>query len=75
LIERYIQLKGCKYIDEIVPYSTESELIEILQTFKINVRFIGEDYLDKDFTGKKYCIENEINIFYNTRKHSFSSSA
>ncbi len=75
MIERYIQLKGCKYIDEIVPYSTESELIEILQTFKINVRFIGEDYLDKDFTGKKYCIENEINIFYNTRKHSFSSSA
>lgn len=75
LVERYIQLKGCKYIDEIVPYSTESELIEILQTFKINVRFIGEDYLDKDFTGKKYCIENEINIFYNSRKHSFSSSA
>ncbi|MFZ9299910.1 MAG: adenylyltransferase/cytidyltransferase family protein [Chitinophagaceae bacterium] len=75
LVERYIQLKGCIYVDEIVPYSTESELMEILQSFKIDVRFIGEDYLDKDFTGKAFCIENEINIYYNSRKHGFSSTA
>jgi glycerol-3-phosphate cytidylyltransferase len=75
LLERYIQLKGCVYVDEIVPYSTESELMEILQSFKIDVRFIGEDYLDKDYTGKEFCIENEINIYYNSRKHNFSSTA
>ncbi len=75
LVERYIQVKGCIYVDEIVPYSTESELMEILQSFKIDVRFIGEDYLDKDYTGKAFCIENEINIYYNSRKHGFSSTA
>jgi glycerol-3-phosphate cytidylyltransferase len=75
LVERYIQLKGCIYVNEIVPYSTESELMEILQSFIINVRFVGEDYIDKDFTGKKYCIENDINIYYNSRKHGFSSTS
>jgi len=75
LVERYIQLNGCMYVDEIVPYSTESELMEILRSFKINVRFIGEDYLNKDFTGKEYCTNNEINIYYNSRKHGYSSTA
>ncbi len=75
LVERYIQLKECIYVDEIVPYSTESELMEILQSFKIDVRFIGEDCLYKDYTGKEFCIENEINIYYNSRKHGFSSTA
>lgn len=74
VVERYIQLKACKFIDEIVPYSTELELMEILQSFAINVRFIGEDYLDKDFTGKQFCLDNNINLFFNSRKHSFSSS-
>lgn len=52
IVERCIQLKACKFIDEIVPYSTEIELMEILQSFKLDIRFIGEDYLEKDFTGK-----------------------
>jgi glycerol-3-phosphate cytidylyltransferase len=74
IVERYIQLKACKYVNEIVTYSTESELMEILQSFKIDIRIIGEDYLELDFTGKQYCIENGIELFYNKRKHSFSSS-
>jgi glycerol-3-phosphate cytidylyltransferase len=75
LVERYIQLKACKFIDEIVPYSTELELLEILQSFKIDIRIVGEDYIEKEFTGKKYCIENNIEIYYNSRRHSFSSSS
>jgi glycerol-3-phosphate cytidylyltransferase len=75
LVERYVQLKACKFIDEIVPYSTEKELLEILQCFKIDIRIIGEDYLDKDFNGKQFCIENGIEIYYNSRKHNFSSSS
>ena len=74
LVERYIQVKACKYVDEIVPYSTEGELLEILQSFKIDLRIVGEDYLDKDFTGKQFCIENGIEIYYNSRKHGFSST-
>jgi glycerol-3-phosphate cytidylyltransferase len=74
LVERYIQLKACVFIDEIVPYSSENELFEILQSFKLDIRFIGQDYLDKDFTGKEFCLDNNIEIFYNSRKHSFSSS-
>ena len=74
LVERYIQVKACKYVDEIVPYSSEDELLEVLQSFKIDIRIIGEDYLEKDFTGKKYCIENNIEIFYNLRRHNFSTS-
>ena len=63
IVERYIQLKACKFIDEIVPYSTELELMEILQSFKIDIRFIGEDYFEKDFTGKQFCLDNDIELF------------
>ena len=74
IIERYIQLKSCRFVDEIVPYSTEADLMEILQSFKIDVRIIGEDYLDMDFTGKQYCEEHNIRIHYNGRKHPYSST-
>lgn len=74
IIERYIQLKSCRFVDEIVPYSTEADLMEILQSFKIDVRIIGEDYLEKDFTGKHYCEEQNIRIHYNGRKHPYSST-
>ena len=74
VVERYIQLKGCKYIDEIVPYVTEQDLEDILQSFKIDVRIIGEEYQDKTFTGRKYCEERGIELYYNRREHRFSSS-
>lgn len=75
IIERYIQLKGSKHIDEIVPYVTENDLEDIIRSFKIDVRIIGEEYKDKDFTAKKYCQEKGIEIFYNSRSHRFSSSS
>lgn len=75
IIERYVQLRGCKYIDEIIPYVSENDLIDILSSFKIDLRIIGEEYKDKVFTGKDYCINNGIEIYYNKREHRFSSSA
>lgn len=74
VIERYIQLKGSKYIDEIVPYVSEQDLEDILKSFKIDVRIIGEEYKEKEFTGKDFCEKKGIKIFYNSRKHRFSSS-
>ncbi len=75
IIERYIQLKGSKHIDEIIPYVTEEDLMDILTSFKIDVRVIGEEYKEKSFTGKNYCKEKGIEIYYNKREHRFSSSA
>ena len=65
IIERYIQLKGSKHIDEIVPYVTEADLMDILTSFKIDVRIIGEEYKEKAFTGKAYCEEKGIKLYYN----------
>lgn len=74
IVERYVQLNGCKYVDEIVPYTTEQDLEDILRAFKINVRIIGDEYKSKEFTGKKYCKESGIDFHYNKREHRFSSS-
>ena len=74
IIERYIQLKGSKHVDEIVPYVTEQDLEDVLRSFKIDIRIIGEEYKDKEFTGKDYCIQKQIEIYYNSRDHRFSST-
>ena len=74
VFERYVQLEGCKYIDEIIPYATEQDLVDIFLTYKINVRFIGEEYKTKDFTGKQLCVDKGIELYYNSRQHSFSTS-
>jgi glycerol-3-phosphate cytidylyltransferase len=74
VVERYIQLKACKHVDEIVPYATEQDLEDILRSFKIDVRIIGEEYQDKNFTGRAYCEEKGITLYYNKRDHRFSSS-
>ena len=74
IIERYIQLKGCIYVDEIVPYVTENDLLDILQSFKIDVRIVGDEYIEKQYTGRKYCEEKGIEVYYNSRDHRFSSS-
>lgn len=68
--ERWVQLEACKYVDKIIPYTTESELVDILNSQNISIRFVGEEYRDMDFTGKSLPME----IFYNSRQHSFSSS-
>ena len=74
IIERYIQLKGSKHVDEIVPYVSEQDLEDILRSFKIDVRIIGNEYKEKSFTGRTYCEEKGIMIYYNSRDHRFSSS-
>lgn len=74
VVERYIQLKGCKFVDEIVPYATEQDLEDILRAFKIDVRIVGEEYMDQNFTGRTYCEENGISLYFNKRNHRFSSS-
>jgi glycerol-3-phosphate cytidylyltransferase len=74
IIERYIQLKGCKHIDEIVPYVSEQDLEDVLRSFKIDVRIIGDEYREKNYTGKSYCKEKGIEVYYNSRDHRFSSS-
>lgn len=74
IVERYIQLSACKYVDEIVPYETEEDLLDILKIFPINVRIIGDEYSDKKFTGRDFCEKNGIRIHYNKREHRFSSS-
>ena len=74
VFERYVQLEGCKYIDEIIPYATEQDLQDILLTYNINVRFVGEEYKQNDFTGKQLCLDKGIEIHYNSRQHSFSTS-
>jgi glycerol-3-phosphate cytidylyltransferase len=74
VVERYIQLKACKHVDEIVPYATEQDLEDILRAFKIDVRIVGEEYQDKNFTGRTLCEENGINLYFNKRNHRFSSS-
>jgi glycerol-3-phosphate cytidylyltransferase len=70
IFERFVQLQACKYVDEIVVYATEKDLMDVLMSYKINKRFVGEEYSDKNFTGKNL---GHV-IFYNSRKHSFSTT-
>lgn len=74
VVERYIQLKGCKFVDEIIPYTTEQDLEDILQSYPIDVRILGEEYKDQNFTGREYCEEAGIRLLFNKRNHRFSSS-
>lgn len=74
VVERFIQLEGCKYVDQIVPYATEQDLEDILKAFKIDIRILGEEYQDKNFTGRTYCEEKGIELYYNARDHHFSST-
>ena len=74
VVERYIQLKACVHVDEIVPYTTEQDLEDILKSFKIDVRILGEEYAETNFTGRTYCEEKGIELYFNKRDHRFSSS-
>ena len=74
IYERYVQLQGCKYVDEILLYSTEYDLLNLIMTQTIHVRFLSEEYLNRDFTGKQYCIDNNIELHYHKRQHTYSST-
>lgn len=75
IIERQIQLSAVKYVDEIIVYNTEKDLEDLLLTLPINVRILGVEYQDKEFTGKDICKQRDIELFFNKRDHSFSSTS
>lgn len=70
VFERFVQLDACRYVDEVVVYATEKDLMDILLSYPIDVRIIGDEYEHKDYTGKNLPIE----VYYNSRKHSFSTT-
>ena len=74
IVERYTQLKAVKYIDEIVPYTTEKDVEDNLEMYQIDVRILGDEYKDKDFTGKDICRRLGIELYFNKRDHRFSST-
>lgn len=74
IVERYTQLKAVSYVDEIIPYATEEDLKDILSMYHIDVRILGEEYRDKEFTGKDICRKRDIQLYFNKREHRFSSS-
>ena len=70
VFERFVQLDSCKYVDEVIVYATETELLDILRSYPIDIRIVGDEYADKQFTGKDLNME----IYYNRREHSFSTT-
>lgn len=74
IVERYTQLKAVSYVDEIIPYNSEKDVEDILTMYHIDVRILGEEYRDKDFTGKDICRKRGILLYFNKRDHRFSSS-
>ena len=74
LVERYIQLEAVKYVDKIVVYQTERDLEDLLLTLDIDVRIVGEEYRNAKFTGQDICKQRGIEIYYNKREHSFSTT-
>ena len=74
IVERDSQLRGVKYVDEIIPYGSEADVEDILTMYQLHVRILGEEYRDKEFTGKDICRRRDIDLYFNKRDHRFSSS-
>jgi glycerol-3-phosphate cytidylyltransferase len=74
VVERYTQLDAVKFVDEIIPYLHESDLEDILQMRSITVRVLGDEYRERDFTGRDICKARDIDLYFNNRDHRFSSS-
>lgn len=70
VFERFVQLQACKYVGEVVVYATEKELKDILLSYPIDVRILGEEYYEKRFTGD----DIDMEFYFNERKHSFSTT-
>jgi glycerol-3-phosphate cytidylyltransferase len=70
IFERYVQLQACKHVDEVVVYATEKELLDVLQSYPIDVRILGDEYASKSFTGDNLGME----LYFNRREHSFSTT-
>jgi glycerol-3-phosphate cytidylyltransferase len=74
IYERYVQLQACRYVDEILVYETEADLLNLIKTQTMHVRFLSDEYINRDFTGKQYCIDQGIELHYHVRQHSYSST-
>ena len=74
VVERQVQLSAIKYVDEVIIYCTEADLLDIINMYPINVRILGEEYRSKDFTGKDECRNRGIDLYFNKRDHRFSTS-
>jgi len=74
IVERQLQLEGCKFVNEIWVYNTEKDLEDLLLTLPIDIRILGVEYMEKDFTGRAICEKRGIELYFNGRDHSFSSS-
>ena len=74
IVERQIQIRGCKFVDEVWIYNTEKDLEDLLNILPIDVRILGEEYRDKPFTGQDICKQRGIELWFNPRRHDFSSS-
>jgi glycerol-3-phosphate cytidylyltransferase len=75
IVERQIQLSSCRFVDEVVVYQTERDLVDLLLILPVDVRILGVEYENKDFTGKQECVNKGIELIFNRRDHSFSSSS
>jgi glycerol-3-phosphate cytidylyltransferase len=75
IVERQIQLAACRYVDEVVVYQTEQDLVDLLLILPLDVRILGVEYATQSFTGDHECATRSIEIVYNARDHSFSSSS
>jgi glycerol-3-phosphate cytidylyltransferase len=75
VVERQIQLAACRYVDEVVVYQTEQDLVDLLLILPVDVRILGVEYKDKNFTGRDECDFRGIEYIFNSRDHSFSSSS
>ena len=74
IVERQISLSAVRFVDEIIIYNTEKDLEDILLTLPVDVRILGVEYMEKDFTGRAICERRDIELVFNSRDHSFSSS-
>tara|TARA_R100000742_G_C4276344_1_gene97338 strand:- start:1849 stop:2250 length:402 start_codon:yes stop_codon:yes gene_type:complete len=74
IVERQLQVKAVKWVDDTIVYHTEKELEDIFNTLPIDVRIIGEEYKEELFTGRDICKQRGIDIYYNKRKHNFSTT-
>lgn len=74
MFERYVQLESHRAVDEVIPLDNEADLELAIASLPIDIRFVGEDYKNTEFTAKKLCEELGIKIIYNRRKHNLSSS-
>lgn len=75
IYERYVCVSACKYVDEVIVYHTEEDLLNLLKTQHIDIRFLGDEYKTKDFTGKQWCLDHGVELFFHERQHPYSSSS